>query len=217
VVEDSKLEKLIRDAFIEDERLSEHPIDVSVADGMVTLRGAVQSYRRKLAAHEIAASFEGCRGVRNELTVEPAGPVPDEEVAGHVRSALDSHADITKEVITVAARNGTVTLSGNVRSHVERVVAEDVARAAKGVRDVNNLLLVDIPREIEDEALGREIQEALRHARGLRDTDLRVAVHDDAAVLSGLVEELWQREAAEAVVRRYRVSSIRNEIIVTGK
>jgi osmotically-inducible protein OsmY len=216
MTENEELVGRIGQAILDDERLSGQPIDLTAEGGVVTLRGVVQSYRRKLAAHEIAASFDGCRDVINELTVEPATAVPDEQVANHARAALESHADITNEVIAVSATGGVVTLNGHVASEWERSIAEDVAMSARGVRSVQSLLVVDRAREIEDQALSHNIREALKWARGLRDVDIQVAVTGDTAVLSGEVAQLWQKETAAAVVRRFRIHRLRNDIVVTG-
>ncbi len=211
---DEDLAGRIRQAILEDGRLSEQPIELTVTDGIATLLGTVHSYRRKLAAHEIAASFDACRDVVNEITVEPAGAIPDEEVANYVRAALDAHADITKDVIAVAVNNGVVTLNGNVAIEWERTVAEDVALSARGVRSAQNLLVVDLGGEIEDQALSHNMREALKFARGLRDAEIQVAVAGNLAVLSGTVQHLWQKETAASVARRFRIRTIRNDILV---
>jgi osmotically-inducible protein OsmY len=216
MTEKEELAGRIRQAIRDDERLSGQPIELIDDDGVVTLRGTVQSHRRKLAAHEIAASFDGCRDVVNELTVEPSITVPDEEVANHARAALDAHADVTKEVIAVSVTDGVATLNGHVASEWERAIAEDVAMSVRGVRSVRNLLIVDLAREIEDQALSYNIRDALKWARGLRDSEIQVAVTGDTAVLSGEVEQLWQKETAATVVRRFRVRKLRNDIVVTG-
>jgi osmotically-inducible protein OsmY len=214
---DITLGKRIKDALFKDERISGQPIIVSVHKGIVSLGGSVQTYRRKLAAQEIASSFEGCRGVKNELVVEPAGPIPDTEVAHSVRNALNAHADITKDTITVSAAGGVVSLNGNVGSNWERTVAEDVARSARGVSDVQNLLVVDLPAKMEDKRLKQDIQEALSHARGLGGRNVNVAVSEGAVVLSGQALSLAQKEMAERVVRRFRFREIRNDILVTSE
>jgi osmotically-inducible protein OsmY len=213
---DEVLRGQIKQAFMLDDRLSEQSIEVTVHDGTARLAGTVQSHNRKLAAQLIAASFAGCRGVVNELEVKPLGHVSDERIAEYVRAALDAHADITRETITVSVSNGVVTLSGSAASHWERTLAEDVALGSKGVCAVKNLLVVNLDDQIEDEALCHEIRAALAYTRGLRDADLRVAINGDTAVLSGEVPALWQKETAEAVAWRFRVSEVHNDIIVTG-
>lgn len=208
---------LVKRMILRDDRLSEQPIDVSVVGSVVTLRGSVQSYGRRLAAAQIAASIDGVTGIVDELHVEPPGYIPDEQVAEHVRHALDAHADVTRQTIAVTVNNGVVKLSGNVGNHWERVLAEDTALGAKGVVSVKNMLIVDLEGQIEDEALSREIQETLSYTRGLREAPIRVTVTGDTAVLSGDVQELWRRETAEAVARRFRVSHVQNKIRVTGQ
>jgi osmotically-inducible protein OsmY len=151
----------------------------------------------------------------NELDVKPPGHLSDERIAEYVRTVLDAHADTTRETITVSVANGVATLNGSAASHWERTLAEDVALGSKGVCAVKNLLAVNLDKQIEDEALCCEIQAALAYTRGLRDAALRVTVSGNTAVLSGEVPALWQKETAEAVVRRFRVSQIRNEIVVT--
>jgi len=151
------------------------------------------------------------------LVVEPAGPIPDTEIAHNVRDALNAHADITKETIAISATRGVVSLNGNVGSNWERIVAEDVARSARGVKDVQNLLVVGLSAKTEDKKLGQDIQEALFHARGLGDRNIDVAVSEGAVVLSGQALSLTQKEMAERVVRRFRFREIQNDIIVTGE
>jgi len=211
---DEQMANRIRQALLTDGRVSEQPIELTAVNGVVTLRGTVQSYRRKLAAHEVAASFDGCRDVINDLTVEPPHRIGDEDIAKHVRAALGAHADITNEVIAVSVNDGVVTLNGHVASEWECSTAEDVAMSARGVRSAKNQLIVDLSREIEDQALSHNIREALKWARGLGDSAIEVAVTGDTAVLAGTVAQLWQKEAAEMVVHRFRVHRVRNEIVV---
>lgn len=136
--------ELIKEAFHRDERVSHESIDISVTNEKVTLKGDVRTHRRRLAAQEIASSFEGCRNVVNGLTVDPETPLSDTEVAKNVKYSLDASADITADVVNATATNGFVSLSGAVRSPWERLVAKDVARSVRGVRDVENLLVIDL-------------------------------------------------------------------------
>jgi osmotically-inducible protein OsmY len=217
MMNDKTLCKLINDAVLKDERISGQPITVSIQKGIVALSGSVQTYRRKLIAQEIASSFEGCNGVINELVVEPSGPISDEDTSNSVRAALDAQADITKGTIAVSISLGVVSLNGNVGSHWERILAEDVARSARGVKDVRNLLVVDLPTKMEDKRLAEDIEIALSHAYGLKERKINVAVSEGAVVLSGEIPSITQKEMAEKVAHRFRFREIRNDIIVTGQ
>ena len=213
---DVELAVAVRESLMRDERLSAHSINVSVVKGVATLRGTVQTYRRKLAAIENVESVPGCRGIVDGITVVPSELVPDDQVAENVRHALDAHADITKEVITVSARGGVVTLEGRVASTWERSLARDIALGARGVRDVKDLILVDLGGKIEDEALMRNIQAAISEASELKDADIRVAVTGHTAVLSGEVPDLRRKRRAGEIANRFRVSNVRNDVIVSN-
>ncbi|NJN05657.1 MAG: BON domain-containing protein [Rhodobacteraceae bacterium] len=206
----------IRTTFVEDDRLSAQPIEIVVKQGVVTLRGTVQSYRRKLAAQEIASSIDGCRDLINELIVDPPGPVTDQDIAAFVRQSLAAHADISKKTILVTVKDGFVTLAGNVSSHWEQAAADDVARGARGVRDVLNLLNLDVKREVEDKTLSESIMVALTMTRGLSWGGIRVAVSGGSVVLSGSVGALSDKQMAESVARRFRPLQVRNDIIVNA-
>ena len=134
--EDRNLEEAVRKALAYDRRLSSQPIEVSVKDAIVYLRGTVQSHGRVVAAYEVAASLAGVRKVSNRLVVEPPGNLRDDDVATYVRAALDVHAEVLKEAITVSVSGGVVTLEGSVRDAWQHSIAEDIARSARGVRDV---------------------------------------------------------------------------------
>jgi osmotically-inducible protein OsmY len=210
---DIQLRGRIEHAIRRDDRLSSQQIEVNVTDGRVCLRGSVRSYRRKLAAVEIAASFEGCRDVVDELTVQPA-LVPDPEIAELVRASIDACADVAKETITVSSRNGVVTLTGHATVPWERTLAQDIALGIRGVRAVDNQIIVDPAKQERDEALANDLSQTLRLARGLARTDIQVAVNSAAIVLSGTVRTLAQKEMAGSVAARYMPWMLRNEITV---
>lgn len=212
-VDDAELRTRVDRAIARDDRLSSQKIDVEVTGGRVRLHGEVQSYRRKLAAAQIAASFEGCRDVIDDLTVQPS-IVPDPEIADAVRASLDASADLTRETITVAARNGVVTLTGHVGVPWERTLAQDIAMGVRGVRDTENQIIVDPPKQERDEALATDLVEAIEQTRGLAGADIQVAVNSAAIVLSGTVESLWQKEMAHSVAARHMPWMLRNEITV---
>lgn len=211
---DREIEQAIRQAMVYDKRLAAQPIDVSVHQGTVLLKGVVQSYRRAAAAHEVAASLAGVREVVNELVVEPPNGIEDSDVADHVRAALAAHADVVKEAIIVAASGGVVTLQGSVRDTWQSAIAEDVARSACGVRKVCNLLVANLMDQVDDAEASLDVQAAIRRACGLLKADIKVAVGGQTAVLSGTVATFRRKEVAEQIARRFGLLHVRNEIRV---
>ena len=147
---DEELKSLIETTIFNDPRLSSQRIEVSPAAGHVTLEGTVQSFRRKLLAQQIVSSFDGVHRVTNQLVVTPSEPAPDDEIAKNVRAALDTSADVTKSSIQVSVTGGKVTLQGAVSSVWEQAVADDVVRGVRGVREVINLLIVNLQDKVAD-------------------------------------------------------------------
>jgi osmotically-inducible protein OsmY len=115
-------------------------VDVEVRNGFVTLRGEVEWSYQKEAAERAVRDVEGVKGVANVITVKPK--VKAEEVRRRVEQAIERAAELDARAITVTTRNGTVELHGTVHSMFERRVAESAAKAAPGVKQVENDLVV---------------------------------------------------------------------------
>ena len=213
---DIGLARVIETALMADERLSAKVVRISVTIGRVTLEGSVPTYRRRLAAEELVASFDGVRDIVNHLTVEPSELIPDEDVAANVRAAIDSNADVNGEAITVAVNDGAVALRGSVGSRWEQANAENVARSARGVRAIHSSLSLNRVDEDVGKLSGEDIEALLAHVRGLQDTKIAAAASNGKVVLCGEVREFEQKRTAETVVRRLGMSRVRNGIIVSG-
>ena len=211
---DEALVELIRSAVLKDGRLSSQPLDISVRDGRVWLKGSVQSFSRKRTADEIVGDCDGVLEVFNQLEVVSPGPTSDAQIAEAVRAALEAHPDITKEAITVSVDQGIVTLRGNTTSESGRLLAEDVAIAATGVRGIHNLLFSNSTERTDDVAFAREILTAIHLTHGLSDVQVRVAVAGNTVVLSGRVGASWQKRRAGSIAMRFRLNHLRNEILV---
>lgn len=121
-------------------------VQVTVEDGRVTLEGEVRWAFQKREAENAVRNLVGVKGVLNLITIksEPnAGNVAEQIEAALLRSAqIDAHA------VTVEAEEGTVILSGLVRSWAEKEAAEQVAWHAPGVTHVDNRLMVDQPERV---------------------------------------------------------------------
>jgi VCBS repeat-containing protein len=110
-------------------------VKVTVAKGWLTLDGNVEWYYQKRAAEESVLYLAGVRGVTNSITVT-SKPVHVEDVKGKIEAALKRNAEIDARRIAVLASDGKVTLTGTVRSFVERQDAVSAAWSAPGVTNV---------------------------------------------------------------------------------
>lgn len=211
---DKVMEGAIHEALIRDKRLSAQSIRVSVNSGIVRLDGTVQSFRRALAAMELAASWPGVRDVVNGLLVVPAGNLTDTEVAEKVRAALASSADVVQDAITVSVEGGVAILQGSVGDAWQYAIADDVARSAGGVRDVRNLLVANLADLVNDDETAHEIQNAVSRVCGHSTDTVQAAVNGSTVVLSGTVATLPQKEAVRNAVRRFGFLDVQNNIHV---
>jgi osmotically-inducible protein OsmY len=114
---------------------------VRVADGRVTLQGQVESEKQKASVEELAGSATGVRSISNELVIRL--PIPPIDLRRKIEEAFKRAAEIDADNITVEiAPNGTVVLSGAVRSPAQREEAERIAAAAPGILEVENRIEV---------------------------------------------------------------------------
>ena len=121
-------------------------ISVDTDLGVVTLFGLVPTAEVKKAAGAEAAKVEGLRRVDNQLEV----------VSSAAKQAVDARdGDITRDLaltfqdrfeqrhVTVQVKNGTVRLTGTVRSGFDQLLAVRLARAVPGVHGVENQLTLE--------------------------------------------------------------------------
>ena len=118
-------------------------IKVSVAKGWITLDGSVEWFYQKRAAEEAVSYLAGVRGVTNSIDVATR-PVHVEDVKGKIEAALKRSAEVDARKIAVQASDGKVTLTGSVRSWVEREDAVSAAWSAPGVMNVVDHIRIDV-------------------------------------------------------------------------
>ena len=115
-------------------------VTATVTNGWVTLNGALDWQFQKDAAARAVRDLTGVRGVENHIVVTPH--VDASEVKTKIEAAFKRSAQIDARRVRVAADNGKVILTGQVRSWAERQEAERAAWAAPGVVEVDDRLTV---------------------------------------------------------------------------
>ena len=70
----------------------------------------------------------------------------DDRIYDEVRMKLAQDRDIGGNAYEVEVKDGEVTLSGKVQSQKQKTRAEHVARKVKGVKSVNNKLVIETTR-----------------------------------------------------------------------
>jgi len=119
-----------------DEFVPVEQLQVTVANGWLTLRGEVERGYQRRAAERSVRRLRGVRGVTNLIAVRPVGEVPAEEIRQDIRDALLRTVRADVELIDIDIDGATVVLSGEVPSWLDREQAERIAWASPGVGEV---------------------------------------------------------------------------------
>lgn len=153
-VEDLEIRVAILEALAHSRELGGKNIDVKVENRTVTLSGSVETPTQRNGAEQSARAVDGVAGVTNNLIVTnpqaatepPAASAPPAEsttdLAKRVQFEMYQTDAFNTRTIQIKAEDGTVTLSGNVRSRAEQLLAERVAQSVAGVKKVVNELKV---------------------------------------------------------------------------
>jgi osmotically-inducible protein OsmY len=181
-----------------DPKIASRDIAVSVRDGVVTLAGFVHGFGEKSQAEEDASRVEGVGGLANDIEVRL--PLlrgrPDPEIAREVVARIHSDMPNLREQIRVRVADGRVTLEGEVESHEQRAIVEDLVRTVKGIRRISNDIVVKpqiLPLEIK-----QKIETAFERRAQIDADSITVEVGPNGTIiLEGSVQSWAEREEAE--------------------
>jgi hyperosmotically inducible protein len=168
---DGWLTSKVQAQYFADKDIKARYVNVSTRDGVVTIRGFVESQAAREQAVQIARNTDGVRSVDDRLligqapaketfeagsagavattggvdsgSISVATAVDDDRVTSMVQARFYLDPSIKMRSINVTTRNGVVTLRGSVNNEVERAQVLVIARHTDGVGRVEDLLMVD--------------------------------------------------------------------------
>ena len=114
-------------------------MQVTVAEGIVTLGGALPRVAHQRAARAGAARVPGVLGVRDETFT-------DEDLVTGVAQALLADPATRAAHLRVSCRNGEVWLDGTLPSDADVATAAALAGAVPGIVAVHNGAVVRVTR-----------------------------------------------------------------------
>jgi hyperosmotically inducible protein len=166
---DGWLTTKIQAQFFADDDIKSRYINVRSREGVVTLKGFVESDDARRQVLEIARNTDGVKQIDDRQLlvgrpvtesfeaasissspspvatsgVVPPPPATDPTMVTMIQAKFFLDPAIKARNIEVQAANGVVTLKGSVASETERAQALSLARSSSGVQRVEDYLVVD--------------------------------------------------------------------------
>lgn len=198
---DQDIQSAVLDELTWEPRVQPHEIGVTVAEGVVTLTGRVDSYAKKWAAERAAHRVARVRTVANDVAVqlESGTERTDPDLAAAASHALEWDAFVPIEKLQVTVSAGWVTLHGDVEWEYQRRASERAVSRLAGVRGVSNGITVRPAAPPDGRDLAERIVDALARAGATEAERVSVRVHGDTVVLAGLVHSMPERAEVEQV------------------
>jgi osmotically-inducible protein OsmY len=130
----------------------------------------------------------------------------DSEIERDVKDELEWDPDLDATDIAVSVKQGVVSLTGFVKSFTEKYEAEAAAKRVAGVAGVANDLEVRMPSvdERPDPDIARDAVAAIKSQLPISSEHIKVIVKNGWVTLEGYVEWQYQKNTAEAAVRRIK-------------
>ncbi len=151
-IDDARAQARIETTYQLNPYLRADRLDVSVTEGVATLKGSVAAEVSKELAGAIAGGIEGVNEVDNQLLVEAATTTAAPRRFGEVVDDSTIRAAITSKLswsrfaddleVAVATRGGSVRLTGHARSAEARSAANRLAATTRGVGAVDDRVVV---------------------------------------------------------------------------
>jgi osmotically-inducible protein OsmY len=144
----------VKTALVFHRNVNAHKTDVSVKDGIVTLRGEAASQAQKDLTTEFAKDVNGVKDVKNEMTVaakpektpETMGEkVDDASITAQVKATLLSHRSTGVLRTKVETTDGVVTLGGQARNAAEKDLVTKLVGDVHGVKSLVNNMTIEEP------------------------------------------------------------------------
>lgn len=196
-----------------------HPLDVSVATGVVTLSGEVPGISSKRRAVTAATEVEGVQTVIDRLRIAPVAEAGDGAIRDAVCKRISRDVDFfnctlrvlssgrlevlrdasidPSGAIDIAVEDGVITLSGHVISLSHKRLAGVLAWWARGCRDVDNALEIRPPEEDNDEEVVEATRLVLETDPLVHAEQIAIGSRDFVVTLKGVVSSEDERQRAE--------------------
>lgn len=207
--EDDAVARDVRAALARSASLGIGENTVAVEKGVVTLQGTVDSWVRSRLAERRAMSVRGATKIVNQIVVIPGRHRDDKTIQMDIMKRLQSDLYVDASGIDVAVTGGRVRLKGYVRTAAEKRRAAENAWVAGVVAVEDRQLIAKWPQKEtmqrpspyirqSDQTILKAVEDALLMDPRVNAANPDVSVINGVVTLSGVVDTLYAKRAAEA-------------------
>jgi osmotically-inducible protein OsmY len=216
-VTEARQETQIWTTFALSPYLRANDIKVSVREGKATLTGNVADGVNKDMATQIALGVNGIKAVDNNIEVQPnymptqpaerafGEVVEDAAITSAVRSKISWSRYGEGLSANVDTTRGRVSLSGTANSSEAREFATKLAQNTKGVRSVDNQLMLGFAKpeaaktegtDFADGWITMKVKATFMHSTHVDSSDISVSTNDGIVKLTGKLKNDSGRASA---------------------
>ena len=212
---DEDLQTDVQDAIRWEPLLKAADIKVEAKDGVITLKGFVDSYAKKSEAEEAAKNVKGVKEVVEKIEIQlgSIGNKGDNEISYEVLNALKWNLQIPLGNVKVKVEAGWVTMEGEVSWNYQKEAAKKSVSnllCVKGV--INN---ITIKSETIDLVEKKDIERAISRNWSIDIHNIQVVVSRHRVALNGIVHSLYEKNEAERITwNAPGVWTVDNELII---
>src|ERR1700687_3573138 len=142
----------------------------------------------------------------------------DNDLRRNVETELQWDPSVDARDIGVAAKNGVITLTGQVSNYYEKWRAERIAKRVAGVAGLANDVDVKLDTERSETDIAQAAAFALKINTSIPPDKVKVIVEHGWVTLDGNVDWYYQKSTAESAVRHLMgVKAVTNSIAIVPK
>ena len=188
---DAQIKEDVKTEFQWDPSVCDSKIDVTVNEGIVTLRGSVPHYFEKKNAEIVAQRVGGVRAVADELEVNLLNihTKTDEEIANAAINAMDWNYQIP-DGIKISVDKGWVTLRGEATWAFQKRAATTSVQSLLGVRGITNEMTIKTRAQASDVKM--RIENALKRSAEREGRKIDVVIKGNSVILTGNVHSNYE-------------------------
>ncbi|MFD2787203.1 BON domain-containing protein [Hymenobacter rubripertinctus] len=127
----------------------------------------------------------------------------DADITTAIERLFTTQKGMNEHLLDVTTHEGLVTLAGFTDNLLARQRAEEIALAVRGVRDVTNAVIVQVP-DLSDADLQRDVCAALADDPATADYNVQATAADGVVTLSGMVQSWAEKQLVLRVLQGVR-------------